>query len=138
MADEHVGTLHANSLKVTPARKAILTYMQLIKKPVDVTSIMDNVVSQGIIVNQSTVYRILDIFIEHNLIRQIQFKEVKARYELATLPHHHHAVCTKCGLIEDIDACDVKVNPHATKKSSIKIESHALEFFGICKSCNSA
>ena len=137
MTDEHSGTLHANSLKVTPARKAILAYMHEMKKPVDVNSLMTRLVSQGIIVNQSTIYRILSIFIENNLVRQIQFQEGKARYELAALPHHHHAVCTNCGLVEDINSCDVHISPSAQKKTSISISSHSLEFFGLCTACRS-
>ena len=111
--------------------------MQEMKKPADVNSLMTRLISQGIIVNQSTIYRILSIFIEHNLVRPIQFQEGKARYELAALPHHHHAVCTNCGLVEDINSCDIHISPSAQKNTSFSINSHSLEFFGLCTACRS-
>jgi len=52
--------------------------------------------------------------------------------------HHHHIVCEQCGALEDIENCNqVSLQKEILKhsKSFKVINSHSLEFFGICKNC---
>jgi Fur family ferric uptake transcriptional regulator len=75
-------------------------------------------------------------FLEKGVTRQIQFQEGRARYELANKKHHHHLICNSCGRIEEVEG-DLLENMELDikKKKGFKVQSHALEFFGLCKNC---
>jgi Fur family ferric uptake transcriptional regulator len=123
-------------LKVTQARIGVLELLHSTSTPSDVQDILDYLRKQDISADQATVYRILKVFVENDLVRQVEFNEGKVRYELASLPHHHHVVCVKCGSVRDIEECDVdEIAAKASKKLSFKIQSHNLEFFGLCRNC---
>ncbi len=88
----------------------------------------------------ANVYRALEAFEKVGIVRRTDFHDGKTYYELAfDRHHHHHIVCTKCGKIEDVKGCSPKLEKSilANSKSFSSINSHSLEFFGICKSCAS-
>lgn len=128
--------LRINRLKVTPARMALLSFLKTNKKPVDVAHVETFLRTKKIKMNQSTIYRILTAFVKKGIVKEVEFGEGKSRFELASLPHHHHAVCTECGTIEDItyrgkEALEKLFKP----KTRFIIKSHSLEFFGVCAKC---
>lgn len=129
--------LKESSLAVTPARVALLEVLQKEKKPVDVQTIIDSLEKKQIEVNRVTVFRIINAFVEKGIVHKLEFSEGKARYELSSLPHHHHAICTNCGKVQDIEDCEVEKNEKKVSDNlSFTIQSHRLEFFGLCKSCS--
>lgn len=128
--------IRSNNLKATPARVTILMLLQKSKTPLDVAEVADYVKKHNIETNQSTIYRILNAFVENGLAKQVEFQEGKSRYELASLPHHHHAVCIKCGSVQDIEHCEIEpIEKNLKKTSSFLVQNHNLEFFGLCSRC---
>ncbi|QQR64120.1 transcriptional repressor [Candidatus Roizmanbacteria bacterium] len=133
---KHGDILKKHNLKQTQARSAILTIIFQSKKPVDVVTISQFLKKIGIVTDQATVYRTLQTFVESGILKRVEFHEGKFRYELSSLPHHHHLVCTDCGKIEDIENCGMEeVEKILQKKTSFKIAEHHAEFFGFCKNC---
>lgn len=123
-------------LRATPARIAVMRLLETTDKPVDVQTIISFLETKGISADPATVFRIINMFTEKGLAKQIQLQEGKARYELAASADHHHLVCTKCGDIQDISDCNIDVlENHIEKKKQFKVTSHSLEFFGICNNC---
>ena len=127
--------LRGAGLKVTDARVAILS--QFIKKPIPLSAleIQQALASSGSDV--VTVYRTLSSFEEAGILRKVDLRREAVYYELAS-HHHHHIVCTDCGLVEDIEDCDVEILSKKVVSGSKKfaaIKDHALEFFGLCRSC---
>lgn len=128
--------LRESDLKVTPARLAVLKLLESTEAPVDVASIISYLDDKGIKADPATVFRIMNVFTERGLAKQIQLQEGKARYELAANADHHHLVCSRCGDIQDISDCNIDgLERDIEKKKGFKVTSHSLEFFGICKSC---
>ena len=84
----------------------------------------------------ATAYRMLDAFQEAGLARRIELAQGRALYEYAN-GHHHHAVCTVCGRIKDVEACLPSSLDERVRVSAgfARINDHALEFFGICAQC---
>lgn len=129
-------TLSTANLKKTKAREAVLEYISRAKKPVSIQDIETTSTVKNLAIDQATLYRIIHILLDNHIVRQVDFHEGKFRYELATLPHHHHVVCTKCGKVKDISDClDPKTKLSIEKETGFSISSHALEFFGLCSSC---
>jgi Fur family peroxide stress response transcriptional regulator len=57
------------------------------------------------------------------------------RYE-AKIGPHYHLVCEECGSVSDFEMPQYKtINKKAETMSNFKINSHRIDFFGICKKC---
>lgn len=125
-------------LKVTPARLAVLSFLEKVREPVDVTTIIQYLGREGIQADQATIFRIVNLFTGKGLTRQVQFNEGKFRYELSSREDHHHLICERCGKIEDISDCSIKgLEKEITVKKQFLVKRHSLEFFGVCKECQS-
>jgi len=123
-------------LKATPARLAVLRLLEKIDKPVDVAGIIDYLRQQGIKADPATVFRIMNLFTDNGLAKQIQLNEGKFRYELGAKEDHHHLICENCGAIEDVSDCNIEaLEKDIMKKKKFFIKHHSLEFFGVCNKC---
>jgi Fur family transcriptional regulator, ferric uptake regulator len=123
------------NLKKTPARLAISEFLSDTETPVDVEQIIQHLRSQNLETNKVTVYRILDFLFKNQIIERMEFGEGKYRYEFKK-NHHHHLVCTNCGKIEDIEGNIIeKLENEIQKNKHFQVQSHSLEFFGLCSVC---
>lgn len=123
-------------LRATPARLALMNLLETSDKPLDVQTMIDYLEKEDVNTDPATVFRIVNMFTEKGLTRQIQLQEGKFRYELAGKEDHHHLVCTRCGDIQAISDCNIEVlESHIEKKKNFKVTSHSLEFFGFCAKC---
>ena len=128
--------LNGVDLRATPARVALMKLLETTDKPLDVQTMIDYLNQQEVKTDPATVFRIVNLFKEKGLLNLIQLNEGKFRYELTSKPHHHHFVCEQCGAIQDISDFTIKaVEDAIQEKRQIKIKSHSLEFFGMCKNC---
>lgn len=122
-------------LRVTPARVAVLNILAESQEPLDIASIFEQTAKKRVDADQATIYRIVENFIQKDLILRLQFKEKRFFYE-AKRAEHHHAVCTNCGKIEDVSKCNIKrLEKEIAVNSGFQVKSHALEFYGYCKDC---
>ncbi len=130
-------TLKTVEMKVTQPRKAVLAIMSHSKTPIDVGDIKQALESQKIQIDQATIYRILKMFVEKELVKKVALQEGKTHFELADRPHHHHVICQSCGTIRDVEECSIQnLEQVAEKTTGFSIQSHTLELYGICSSCN--
>lgn len=121
--------------KATPSRIAILDVFKGTKRPLSAQEIID-LLPRG--VDQATVYRTLKGLKEKEVIKQIDLRQNHAHYELTNMAEHHHLICLRCGRVEDVHRCGVEAIQFAVLRSSkhfTEVRQHALEFYGICKSC---
>lgn len=129
-----------NEIKKTLARITILDIFEKVKKPIDVGEIIQNLNKIRIKVDRVTVFRNINLLVKKGLVNKVEFNEGKYRYELASLPHHHHLVCTQCGKINDIESNPLhkeidRISKTVNKIYDFKIKEHKVEFFGKCKTC---
>ena len=133
--DETIVPFSKIGLKKTKARSAIFHILREEKRPLDVVEIKNYLKQHNITVDRATVYRMLETFLEKDIIYRLEFGEGKYRYELAG-SDHHHLVCENCGRVEDISDCGIEEGEKKIKqKKHFLVKHHSLEFFGICKSC---
>lgn len=127
-------------LKNTPARGAILALLERARSPLPIGAIEKKLAGKDI--NQSTVYRTLNQFVEAGIAKRIDFGDGKAYFEIAHEgDHHHHIVCVKCKKTEDVELCDIEAAEKKIIEKSARfteIRGHSLEFFGVCKECKNA
>ena len=131
-----VTTLQSKNIRATPARQKVLEYFTKIKNPVSVDQMQESAKIKRLALDTVTLYRIIHLFTEKNILREIDLHEGKFRYEIFSQEHHHHIVCTHCGKIQDVDPCLPEGWKKKLEKSThYQIATHSLEFFGLCKSC---
>jgi Fur family ferric uptake transcriptional regulator len=105
--------------KKTPARLMVLEYLNNSESPVDAGQIINYLRKKHLETNKVTVYRILG----------------KYRYELKK-NHHHHLICTNCGRVQDVEIGVIeKLEKEIQKDKNFRVQSHSLEFFGLCSNC---
>jgi len=82
-----------------------------------------------------TVYRNLNILIEQDLIRKIDFGSTFDRYD-ANTSQHYHFICERCGSITDLKmSIDDELNKRVDMDTNFKTERHRIEFYGLCDNC---
>lgn len=123
--------------RATTPRSRILQILKESGKPLSVRTLVRQVKKYRI--DQATVYRTLKSLTTANIIRPVDVRHDHAHYEMRDPKDHHHLICSNCGLVIDFEECDIpsliKKALRATKQFA-RIDDHALEFFGICKSCD--
>lgn len=128
--------LNEQKLRATPARIALMKLLESATEPVDVQTMTEYLSKSDIKTDPATVFRIINMFTEKNLTKQIQLNEGKFRYELSSKADHHHFICENCGKIEDISDCNIEmIENEIKKKKGLLVKSHSLEFFGLCSDC---
>jgi len=128
--------LRAQGFRITNARVKLLLLLRRVGKPLSIQEILQRWEKSP---NQATVYRMLSDLSDAGVIKRVATHVGTSAFEYTpNRPHHHHAVCTSCGAIEDIEHCFVD----STQKNVIKdlnmfssLDSHSLEFFGRCNKC---
>lgn len=130
---DHPSLLRAAGLRVTDGRLALLALLASEREPRTVQELEQRM--KGAL-NQVTLYRALDALHTAGIVARVNLEHEHAHYELvAGRPHHHHAVCRSCGFIEDIEIPHDESAKKYTKQFA-RIDTHAIELFGICKRCS--
>ncbi len=119
----------------TPVRAAVLKIFEDKHKPLSIKEVVSLI---KIPADESTVYRVVNFFVEQGLLKQVFIQKDATFYELANREDHHHLVCTNCKKITDFHGCGVdSLVKNALKQNpEFKIvNSHSLELFGLCRTC---
>ncbi len=127
--------LRKSGYKATPSRLAILGIFKKARKPLSAQEVIDALPRSA---DQATVYRTLKSLNGKGVLKQIDLRHNHAHYELADLAEHHHLICLACGKIEIVHHCGMEETQARILRSSkhfAEIRQHALEFYGVCKSC---
>lgn len=133
----NIKTILTNAdLKVTRGRLAILEILFTTKEPITIESINGKIKSFSKGINRSTVFRFINLLYKKGLVKKLEFAEGKFRYELSSIPHHYHVICTQCGTVQDVEGCDIEsLEEKTAQKLSFHITSHRVDFFGLCPKC---
>jgi Fe2+ or Zn2+ uptake regulation protein len=121
-----------HNLKNTKVRRDVFEIFANTNHPIDAVEL-----TECIKVNKTSIYRELKVLLAKGLILEIDFGDGKKRYELSSLDHHHHLVCTGCKSVSDVQLSkDLSAEEELIEKEkSFKVQRHNLEFFGLCANC---
>ena len=93
---------------------------------------------EGRSVGIASVYRVLDVLSELQLVQRVDVGDGIARYEPA-LPdgdHHHHVVCGDCGKVEPFaDPTLESAIVSASKRLGFSVAAHEVVLRGECDDC---
>ena len=88
-------------------------------------------------ISLSTIYRILDVFVEKGLVvKIIASDKMKAHFELNDMNHSHHITCMRCNSLVPVDNCPFHVYEKSLEdKTGFDITGHKLLIYGYCSQC---
>lgn len=85
---------------------------------------------------RATIFRSLEVFTALNVVERLDLPSGEHAYVGCEPIHHHHLVCSSCGrTLEFGDAGMSKVLGEIARRTGFAIESHRLELFGRCPTC---
>ena len=88
-------------------------------------------------ISLGTVYRDLNSLIKESEISELGLAGGKRRFD-GTHQNHYHFRCQQCDCILDIaEPADEELNSRVAQKTSFDVFYHRLEFYGLCKDCQS-
>ncbi|MCW2943272.1 MAG: Fur family transcriptional regulator [Actinomycetia bacterium] len=141
--EQSVGDLlKSRGLRSTAQRRAILTALlghphstasDLVKRRIGVGE------SGPLGLSKQGLYNVLEDLANAQLVRCIEPAGSPTLYELRVGDNHHHLVCRKCGLVEDVD-CAVGVAPclDPVERKGFAIDEAEIIWWGLCAQCQEA
>ncbi|HOL57989.1 MAG TPA: Fur family transcriptional regulator [Spirochaetota bacterium] len=127
--------LKRNKLKKTEQRELLLQII-INSETLFSAEILYEKVNKNI--NLVTIYRILNLFIKKNIIREVLVHNKTQYYELACEHHpvHPHFLCKKCGKLYCLRSIDkVEFSNLINLYKDYLIEDISLHLSGICPEC---
>lgn len=138
MLDQCLKQLEALEYRRTKTREIILTILHKSAGPLSPQVILTECHQAGRRANKTTIYRDLEVMEKAGIIRRVMVSDRSQYFELTERGHHHHLVCTSCQMVQDIAINDQRLIQQAKdigKKLEFAIAEHAVEFYGLCRSC---
>jgi Fe2+ or Zn2+ uptake regulation protein len=129
------GQLRAASLRVTRPRLAVLAALR--DHPhIDTEAVIALARTELPAVSHQTVYDVLRVLTEADLVRRIEPAGATARYETRVGDNHHHVVCRSCGAIADVE-CAVGHAPclTASDDQGFVVDEAEVVYWGTCPDC---
>jgi Fur family peroxide stress response transcriptional regulator len=122
-------------IKLTHQRLEIFREVAQTGDHPDAESVFQGVRKRMPTVSLDTVYRTLWMLKDLGLVTILGFTREKTRFD-ANLSRHHHFVCTRCGLTQDLYSAEYdKLKPPDSVKTLGKVETTHVEVRGICFGC---
>jgi len=87
----------------------------------------------------------LELLHRLGIVQKVTSSDGQGRYQLRSVDqqdHHHHLICSRCGLIvdyrdfvrEELELVK-KTEDALAKKYNFVIQDHSIEFLGLCEKC---
>lgn len=134
--DEILEKLRQRYCRITPQRIAILkAFLQRPDHP-SVEQVYVDVKKNFPTTSLATVYKTVNLLKEVGEILEIGFADGSNRYDGNKPYPHPHLICTRCNTIIDppvnlLDQMAIEI----ADSTGYRIESHQVEFFGVCPAC---
>ena len=128
---------NSQGLKNTKSRNLIYKILEQSDVPVTSEQIFLKLKDSDAIINLSTVYRVLEIFVSKGIaIKSTVTSNNKSIFELNRMEHRHHMICVNCKKVFALDNCPLEEYEKKIKsKMGFDVTGHKLEIFGYCKNC---
>lgn len=135
MSEDLAARLRLAGLRVTAPRLAVLDALATMRH-VDAETVATAARDRLGSLSTQAVYDILHAFARTGLVRRIELGGHPARYETRIGDNHHHVVCRRCGVVDDVD-CAVGEAPCLEPSSAMgfDIDEAEVTFWGVCPGC---
>jgi Fur family transcriptional regulator, peroxide stress response regulator len=127
--------LRVAGLRLTQQRLEVLREIAGTEDHPGVETIYGRVRERVPTISLDTVYRSLGALADLGLVRRVTTAGGPVRYD-ANLSRHHHFVCTRCGLVRDVESAQPDGwEPAAEALLPGTVESIEVHLMGMCAGC---
>lgn len=140
MMDLFRSYLHQQRLPLTHQREVIAMALFESERHLSVDDLADLLRSRSEHVGKATIYRTLNLLVQADLARELDFGEGFKRYEhQAGEARHDHLICTNCGKVIRFsrDSLDV-LQTQIAAEMGFTVQSRRLKIYGVCGECRVA
>ncbi len=131
-----VASLRQYGYKLTPQRLAVIRAITSSQDHLTPATIYQKVHQDHPNIGLVTIYRTLEILAELELICELHAGGICRSYTISTPEHHHHLICSNCGIVIDSTGHNLsELEQSLYKESGFRIDGYLLEFFGLCQAC---
>jgi Fur family transcriptional regulator, ferric uptake regulator len=136
---EHVhAVLSQAGLKRGGARERVIELLASKPCALSAVEIEDELRSLGRPTGRASIYRVLDLLVEHGLAERLEVGDGQARFERSHPDgaHHHHLVCDRCGRLVAFDDPGLeRAIDRLSDRLGVRIDSHDVLLRGACQRC---
>lgn len=134
MNPDHVKqSLENSGLRCTPQRYAVMSFLLKQCGHPTAAEIFEGVNRLDPRCSRATTYNNLRDLVKSGLVREVAAEGRAARFDVKGM-RHHHFICDRCGLVEDIDWYEVPAPSSAAVGKRLFRESELI-FRGLCEKC---
>lgn len=132
--------LHQRRLPLTHQREAIAMALFESERHLSVDDLSDLLRQRGEHVGKATIYRTLNLLVEGDLARELDFGEGFKRYEhQAGEARHDHLICTSCGKVVRFARPELeRLQAEIADQLGFSAQSRRLKIYGLCAECRAA
>lgn len=130
--------LRTAGLNRSAARDRVIDLMGEQRCAVSAVEIEETLRRRGRPIARATIYRTLDLLVEHGLAERVVVDSGHARFEPAEPDghHHHHLVCGQCGtLVAFHDPGLEQAIDNLSDRLGVTVDSHEILLRGACARC---
>ena len=128
--------LKAEGLRATKQRLDIWDELSATNKHRDIETILSSLNKKKINVSRATLYRTIDVFVKHGLLKKLILDNGKFLYEhnkKTITPQHDHIVCEDCGeIFEFFDNSISQIEDKIAKDLNLKVTKRVHQLSATC------
>ncbi len=129
--------LAKNGCRVTSQRKAIVAEFARVRRYVTPQQLHERLAARRPRIGLATVYRTLEVLEHVGAASRSPGPHGENAYVFCPIAHHHHAVCVKCGKVDDVPCASIERFARTiTSRLHFTLTQHKLELFGLCARCS--
>ncbi|WP_373531917.1 Fur family transcriptional regulator [Vampirovibrio sp.] len=143
--EQAIAILKSKGFRITRPRKLVLDLLDQSNIALSAYEIKDALDVAGEKIDTVSVYRILECLDEQGLIHRVMSSgkvkkcllEAESDCQLHQKDHCHHLlICQQCNRIEETHCTGISAMVKKLEKQiNFQIQSHHLEFMGLCQNC---
>lgn len=124
-----------NGIAMTHQRQVLYEVMQQMEGHPSPEDIYERVRKKIPAISLATVYKNIHLFVESGVLRELSLHHGSVRLEMNGADHHH-AVCSKCKSVSDLDESSLGLLQKRRKlPGGFLVERYSVDVIGVCAKC---
>jgi Fur family ferric uptake transcriptional regulator len=123
--------------RVTRQRRAIVAQFAHMRRYVTPQALHESLATRYPAIGLATIYRTLELLEQIGAATRAPGQHGEHAYLFCPTAHHHHAVCIKCGEVDDVPCGSVeRFARTVARRMRFRLTQHRLEVYGFCQRCS--
>lgn len=134
--DEVLAALKSTGYRVTRQRLAVIHAALAYGRHFTAAEIERDAVRLDAGIGRATVFRTLEAMVSCGSLARVSGGPVRGYVVCGAQDHHHHLVCSGCGLVVKVPGCQAQEHvAELSETTGFRVDGHHLEYYGLCSTC---